>query len=255
MEQAIYLLIIVLVVVLQLFACVFLLRKENSIVPKCCSWTSAVVLVAYFVLLWILEQHPPMKTVWETRFLFALCATVVGSVSCTIGGCKSITLYGFILSTVFLLLNFFKYETVETQLPLALQSIWFVPHVVVYMFGYAFLGIAALLGLKREQEHSLKTIDNLISLGFICLSLGLIMGSLWAKNIWGGYWTWDPKELWAFVSWLLYLLYLHVRYAQKENVALAKTLAVVSFLVVLFCWLGLNFLLTPENSVHVGIKN
>ena len=91
-----------------------------------------------------------------------------------------------------------KPEIHDQSLMPALQSVWFIPHVTVYMFSYSVLGCAfiiALTGLFRHKEEYLHTADNLVYAGVAFLSIGMLLGSLWAKEAWGNYWSWDLKKL------------------------------------------------------------
>ena len=139
----------------------------------------------------------------------------------------------------------------------ALQSVWFVPHVIVYMFAYAMMGavtiFALYLWLRRREATSeeMGVCDNLVRIGWAFLTLGMIMGALWAKQAWGDYWTWDPKETWAAATWMSYLLYLHLRPRLKDN-NIAFALLCFSFLLLQMCWYGINYLPSAQGaSVHV----
>ena len=141
----------------------------------------------------------------------------------------------------------------------ALQSVWFIPHVIVYIFAYAMLGMASLTAFygiyryKKGQEiHSVFAItDQLIKIGYVFLTFGLLFGALWAKEAWGHYWTWDPKETWAFITWLGYLVYLHHKYNHKEKKPLQSFIIVgIAFVLLLICWFGVNYLPTAQMSVH-----
>jgi ABC-type transport system involved in cytochrome c biogenesis permease subunit len=141
----------------------------------------------------------------------------------------------------------------------ALQSVWFAPHVIVYIFAYALLGTSMLMALKglylqrKNQpvsELSLMT-DNIVYAGFAFLTFGLLFGALWAKEAWGSYWTWDPKETWAFLTWLLYLLYIHFRYRFPKQQKTAFLVLALAFAVLMICWFGINYLPSAQNSVHV----
>jgi ABC-type transport system involved in cytochrome c biogenesis permease subunit len=130
---------------------------------------------------------------------------------------------------------------------------------VVYIFGYAMLGISTLVaiyGLYRFYTGNLESriillADNLVYIGFAFLTLGLLFGALWAKQAWGQYWTWDPKETWAFLTWLGYLLYIHVRYQHPARVNLSLWVLSLAFVILIVAWFGINYLPSAENSVHV----
>ena len=141
----------------------------------------------------------------------------------------------------------------------ALQSPWFVPHVIVYIFSYALLAASSLVAVKglyqlyfREFEtKTLHLADNLVYIGFSFLTLGLLFGALWAKEAWGHYWTWDPKETWAFLTWLAYLIYMHFRTFQPKTTKAPLWMLSLAFIVLMICWFGINYLPSAQNSVHV----
>ena len=163
----------------------------------------------------------------------------------------------------------------------ALRSSWLVMHVTVVMLSYAALIIGSLLsasvlfvnknkplqirssstgigGFKISNNYSFndlvdpiefshsEELDTLsyrsILVGFVLLTLGLISGAVWANEAWGTWWSWDPKETWAFISWLFYAAYLHMRISRGWQGRRPALLATSGFLVVLVCYLGVNFL-------------
>ncbi len=97
-----------------------------------------------------------------------------------------------------------------------------------------------------NRINLLESIDNLsyriIGLGFPLLTIGIIAGSVWANEAWGSYWSWDPKETWALITWLTFAIYLHTRLNQSWNGKKPAILASIGFIVVWICYLGVNFL-------------
>ena len=97
-----------------------------------------------------------------------------------------------------------------------------------------------------ERMNILQSIDNLsyrtIGLGFPLLTIGIIAGAVWANESWGSYWSWDPKETWALITWLVFAAYLHSRLSQSWTGERPAILASVGFVVVWICYLGVNFL-------------
>ena len=92
----------------------------------------------------------------------------------------------------------------------------------------------------------LESIDNLsyrtISFGFPLLTIGIIAGAVWANEAWGSYWSWDPKETWALITWLVFASYLHARITKTWQGEKPAIIASVGFIVVWICYLGVNFL-------------
>ena len=97
---------------------------------------------------------------------------------------------------------------------------------------------------KEKKVIKTNILDNLsyrfIGFGFSFLTLGLISGAVWANFAWGSYWSWDPKETWAFITWLTYAIYLHLRISKGWYGEQSAFVAIFGFFVVWFCYLGVN---------------
>jgi cytochrome c-type biogenesis protein CcsB len=97
-----------------------------------------------------------------------------------------------------------------------------------------------------SKSFLLENIDNfsynIIGLGFPLLTLGIIAGAVWANEAWGNYWSWDPKETWALITWLIFASYLHARVIKKWGKEKAALIASFGFFEIWFCYLGVNFL-------------
>jgi len=100
--------------------------------------------------------------------------------------------------------------------------------------------------IKENRLSLLESIDNLsyrtISFGFPLLTIGIIAGAVWANEAWGSYWSWDPKETWALITWLVFASYLHARITKSWQGRKPAMIASVGFIVVWICYLGVNFL-------------
>jgi len=99
---------------------------------------------------------------------------------------------------------------------------------------------------SKERLSLLESIDNLsyrtISFGFPMLTIGIIAGAVWANEAWGSYWSWDPKETWALITWLVFASYLHARITKSWQGEKPAIIASFGFIVVWICYLGVNFL-------------
>ena len=126
------------------------------------------------------------------------------------------------------------------------------------MFAYAVLGAAAvmaiyLLFIKKSgiAAEEFDITDNLVYVGLAFLTIGMLFGALWAKEAWGHYWSWDPKETWAAITWLAYLIYVHYRQLPRHRERLALWILIGSFVLLQMCWWGINYLpSTQGSSVH-----
>jgi cytochrome c-type biogenesis protein CcsB len=100
--------------------------------------------------------------------------------------------------------------------------------------------------LSPQRLGLADTLDNIsyriIGLGFPLLTIGIIAGGVWANEAWGSYWSWDPKETWAFILWLVFAAYLHSRITKGWQGRKPAILAAVGFVVVWICYLGVNLL-------------
>ena len=99
---------------------------------------------------------------------------------------------------------------------------------------------------KKSQTRLLYNIDNwsyrVIGLGFPFLTIGIIAGGVWANEAWGSYWSWDPKETWALITWLVFAAYLHARITKNWQGKRTAILGSLGFFVIWVCYLGVNFL-------------
>ena len=219
---------------------------------------SVFVHIYYVAQLWIHLQRPPIRTLGETRLWYSLFLPMLGLIIYFRWKIKWMIAYSFSLAYVFLQINFLHPENFDKTLMPALQSYWFVPHVIVYIFAYALLASSTLIAInglillykQKFKEEILYYADNVVYIGFTFITFGLLFGALWAKEAWGSYWTWDPKETWAFLTWIMYLIYIHFRTYNKTKIKLALWILSIAFIVLLICWFGLNYMSVGQNSVH-----
>nr|UYG23454.1 cytochrome c heme attachment protein [Eremophila magnifica subsp. magnifica]UYG23536.1 cytochrome c heme attachment protein [Eremophila magnifica subsp. velutina]WOZ21856.1 cytochrome c biogenesis protein [Eremophila sp. (in: birds)]WOZ19878.1 cytochrome c biogenesis protein [Eremophila magnifica subsp. velutina]WOZ19964.1 cytochrome c biogenesis protein [Eremophila magnifica subsp. velutina] len=83
---------------------------------------------------------------------------------------------------------------------------------------------------------------RVISLGFVFLTIGILSGAVWANEAWGSYWSWDPKETWAFITWIIFAIYLHTRTNIKWKGTDSAIVAFIGFLIIWICYFGVNLL-------------
>jgi cytochrome c-type biogenesis protein CcsB len=145
----------------------------------------------------------------------------------------------------------------------ALQSNWLTIHVVTCFLGYAGFTLsfawAIIYFLKAEAAKRGRGEEGLWSylpgltlvdemnyqaavFGFVFLTLGIMSGSVWAYSAWGAYWSWDPKETWSLITWLIYALLIHARYLRGWRGKRLAAIAIVGFASMLFTYLGVNYL-------------
>lgn len=215
------------------------------------------VFALFIVLFWIRLERPPMRTMGETRLWYSFFISIIGYVSYRRWKYKWLLSFSSLVATVFVFINLLKPEIHSQTLMPALQSVWFIPHVSAYIISYAMFGaamIGAFKGLLRSEERFelLAFIDNMVYVGYGFLMLGLLMGMLWAKDAWGHYWSWDPKETWAFISSVAYLAYIHLRLRETRKYdVLALGMVILAFVLLMITWLGVSYLPAAQGSIHV----
>jgi ABC-type transport system involved in cytochrome c biogenesis permease subunit len=131
----------------------------------------------------------------------------------------------------------------------ALQSPWFVPHVMAYLIAYALATVGFILAVRVLRTRRAdpagadkleKGVDAVTRLAFPFMTFGLLSGALWADTAWGRYWSWDSKETWALIMWLCYALYFHCRRsAALQRYAMTCQIAGFAALIVTFLFVNL----------------
>ena len=103
--------------------------------------------------------------------------------------------------------------------------------------------------LPSPNEKKLDFIDNfdnisyrLLGIGFAFLTIGILSGAVWANEAWGSYWSWDPKETWALITWIIFAIYLHVRLVKGWRGEKPAQIAGFGFIILWICYLGVNLL-------------
>jgi len=238
---------------------IYLPKKKTNSIGFGLLLSGLAILLVFTWQLWVHLERPPFRTLGETRLWYGIFMSIIGLILYLKWKIKWLLLYSKFMAILFLTINLLKPETFDQTLMPALQSPWFVPHVIVYIFAYALLGaasIVAVYGLYQEyygtfRKNLLHLADNIVYIGFAFLTLGLIFGAVWAKEAWGHYWTWDPKETWAFITWMAYLLFIHFRYFHPKKVKTPLWILALAFVILLIAWFGVNYLPSAQNSIHV----
>ena len=175
--------------------------KEKKTLTFVFTSLGLAVFFSYILLMWITLERPPLRTMGETRLWYSFFLPLAGIIVYSRWHYRWILSFSTLLATVFVCINLFKPEIHSKTLMPALQSPWFAPHVIVYMMAYAMLGAAMvmavyLLFIKKTAAttQELDITDNLVYVGMSFVTLGMLMGALWAKEAWGHYWSWTQKK-------------------------------------------------------------
>lgn len=133
----------------------------------------------------------------------------------------------------------------------ALKSPWLASHVITAIIAYSAFALAAGLALIQLNKHVPESDENIYKIvvaGFATLSLSIVLGAIWAEEAWGSYWTWDPKETWALITWIIYAVYLHLHRQRGWRGNNSNILVVAGFILVLFTFFGVNYILSGLHS-------
>lgn len=129
----------------------------------------------------------------------------------------------------------------------ALQSVWFIPHVLCYMLSYSLsaasfvICLTRLISKSKREDHSVldKGIYDMVRLSFPFMTAGMLIGAIWANEIWGHFWSWDIKENWAFITWLLYAIFLHC-YRNAKARKYMYVFIILGFAALIITLVGIN---------------
>ena len=245
---------------------------------KACVLFSNFLFALTLIARWIGEGYFPLSNLYESLIFLSWG---ISSIHLFVESKTRSRLIGAISAPILFFLSGFSSLTLPTEmqkaLPLvpSLQSNWLMMHVSMMMISYSTLIIGSLLSilylaflnfitenkkinLQIQNQESLvsaatnskisllQTVDiwsyRIIGLGFPFLTIGIISGAVWANEAWGSYWSWDPKETWALITWLVFAIYLHSRLLKGWQGEKAALLGSCGFFVIWICYLGVNFL-------------
>ena len=175
----------------------------------------------------------------------------------------------FIIPLAFIAIVFsLTFPIVSAPLPDYFKSAWLGIHTTLAFLGDAAFAIAFGVGImyliqERQLKSkspgafyrrlpSLEVLDELnykaVAIGFPLLTLAIVSGSIWANSEWGSYLSWEPKEIWALITWMVYAAYLHARLIAGWRGRKAAYMAVAGFLVVIFTFIGVSLLMPGRHS-------
>lgn len=143
------------------------------------------------------------------------------------------------------------FNTMIWHRPPALQSPFFIPHILCYMLSYSLCAVAFVLTVimmfkKKDREETEKSIYAIVITAFPFMVMGMFLGAIWANECWGNYWSWDPKENWALITTCLYALYFHIRKHKFFEKWLIPIL-ILAFISLIITFVGVN---AVEDALH-----
>lgn len=256
-EIAIIIIVIGIIFVLTLLRKHHFASKKNLLIISIFLLTTSLYLTLLFLLRWFISGSIPINNGYETMLFLALCFSISSVIS--IRESALFAALGTLLTGFSLLTATLAYHSSITQLSPILDSPWLSVHVTTIMISYTLFGlitlnsIAALYILGRRADFTFLRYsqkNNLLLLypAIWLLVLGIILGSIWANQSWGSYWSWDPKEVWALISVLVYLYPLQSPLKEVTNAKKCHLYLSFAFFAILFTYFGVNHLLGGLHS-------
>lgn len=208
-----------------------------------------------------LTGHMPVSNMYESITFVSWAAMLMAAIGEGFSRRGALGLGAAILGFLLLTGSSFMplHDTRLHPLRAVLNSYWLNIHVTMMLVSYAAFGLAAMFAgsylikalLKRESlfgsvpvmtmQQTEEFAYRLVQVGWPILTLGITLGAVWADTAWGRYWGWDPKETWAFITWIVYTIYLHTRIVMGWRGRLSATCCVLGFTCVMITWLGVSY--------------
>lgn len=216
---------------------------------------------------WIISGHAPWSDTYESLLYISWSAVFAGVIFFR----KSLLA----LSAAVIVASIFMFtahltgiDPQITNLVPVLKSYWLTIHVSILTASYGFFGLGAILGFmtlimfifRKNRPHIDETIKTIVAINEIALIIGVaaitignFLGGVWANESWGRYWGWDPKETWAYVSIVVYVIVVHLRFVKSLNTPfIFATASLLAFASILMTYFGVNFYLSGMHSYATG---
>jgi len=232
----------------------------------------ASAFTTYFIVdRWVEAGRPPFKSLYESLMYAAFMVSMINIAIQYKYKLRILSSLAIIVVIIpIFLYALYKQDIEIITLPPALDTWIFIPHVSAYFIAYSsmFLGfITAVLTLivpKGVNGHRSISDESFIDFfhytyeiakfGFLFQTIALLLGSFWGHEAWSNYWAWDPKENWALVSWFIFIIYLHLGKTGKLKKVAMSWVFIIGVAAILFTYLGMEYLPTADQSLHIYIE-
>jgi len=252
------------------FYYLFFRNKKLGLFIKVTTIIALIIHTAGLIIRWIESYqlgygHIPLSNLYETLVSMSWCTVLVLLIMEQ--KFKSEILGVFIFPIVSIAMAYASLspnvrDEIEPLIP-ALQSNWLTYHVLTCFLGYAAFAVSfgsSIAFLIKNRKGSVSSrerpsllpdinlLDEIIykanAVGFLLLGIGIITGAVWANYAWGSYWSWDPKETWSLITWLIYAIFLHARVTRGWRGNKTAILSIIGFCAVIFTFIGVNYVLS-----------
>ena len=254
------------------------IKKNVGYAASALMLAGILMMTVAILLRWRDAGRAPFSNMYESLILFAWSIALVYLVLELVYKIRVAGVIAAVLAVVSIAAASFFDTTIEALMP-ALQSNWLAWHVLTCFIGYAAFAVSAgasllYLYLKFTGKASklagskdagagttsgeiLKAMQSFnyeaVRFGFLFLGVGIITGAVWANEAWGTYWSWDPKETWSLITWIIYAILIHFKYVSgrfgvKDLNTFNAVCSIIGFIAVIFTYFGVNFVLSGLHS-------
>jgi cytochrome c-type biogenesis protein CcsB len=230
-------------------------RREKLLKAGWIAFLAAFALhTVFFIVRGVAAKRLPLSNQFEFSNAFAWGVALLSIAVCTRRRADWLRIAA--MPAALLIMTYAALQPMEIRdLMPALRSAWFGVHIGSAVLAYAAFVIAGCTGArylvfaKREEpdKKALEQMDYLsyrmVSFGFLFLTVVILSGAIWAEQAWSSFWSWDPKEVWALITWIIYAVYLHLRLRGKQKGKKMAWFLVVAVFLVFFTFAGVNTLM------------
>ena len=235
-----------------------IIRKKGNAIKTGILSIICIFLLAVFLLRWYISGNIPLSNGYETMAFVSLSTSLLTLVAVWMLRkqtfvCNTVTIGGLMIAGLTLLVAHLSEMSPQiTSLMPVLHSPWLTTHVSLIMVSYslfAFMAVIAGVDLVKRDAR-LDALNRLMLYpAEMCLAIGIFLGAIWANQSWGTYWSWDPKEVWALISMLIYCVPLHVESLPiMRKAKVHDWYLIMAFLSILMTYFGVNYLLGGMHS-------
>lgn len=240
------------------FFIIYMVKKKAQGFAYFRQWLWVSVLSGAFCLLTRYREagYLPLVTLFEITFFYALMITVLYALFVKERFSRFIQASALLIIYGILAWNMFMDKNIYPLNPL-LDSFWLGIHVPAAILSYGAFSLSFAVSLyylfaEKKKTWAVKGVSDLnsrlITGGVVLLGVCIITGAVWAKSAWGSYWTWDPKETWALITFIIYGAALLMRHAFRLNPKLEAVVSVSGFLAMLFTFFGVGLFLSSHHA-------
>lgn len=226
-------------------------KKKFAFIFTAVGWISNLGIILVH---WIVNSYPPFANIYQILSVLSFILPIISVLILKFKSDLNFTFVYFILGAIVPLLGtLFIENEIKWALVPALQSVWFVPHVFSYMISYALAAVAFLMTVrffvyKNKKEQSFNATVVIVRLALPFMINGLVLGAIWADQIWGNFWQWDIKEIWSLITCLFYLAGLH--FAKDKRNKITIIIFILGFISLIITFFFVNVLPGAVDSQH-----